>query len=80
MVHKNMGNAGCFILILVAVLAFSLLSFSWTLIFRTPLGLVLLGYLIYRYYKKNKRVEEPEHFEFKSEEEDVIDVDYEDYE
>jgi hypothetical protein len=58
----------------------TMISFSWTIIFRTPVGLVLLGYLIYRYYKKNSVSQPEQPVEFKSEEDEVVDVEYDEFE
>lgn len=76
--RKNFGNMGCLIAILVFILLISIFRVGFYIIFRTPVGLVLLAaYLFYRYFYKKKQVEEEEHFEFKQDKE-VVDVDYED--
>lgn len=76
--NKNIGNIGCLVLVLVLVLLVSMMSFAFTIIFKTPVGLILLAYLIYRFYFKRKKVSHVESFEFDHEEDDAIDVDYED--
>ncbi len=82
------NNFGCLIVLVIFILIF---SFATRLIFTTPLGLVLAIYLIYRWYVGNKKVsvksnDQPteefssnnNHEEFFDEDEEVIDVDYED--
>lgn len=79
------GNFGCGILILVAIVLILIMRFASWIFFRTPVGLVLLAYMIYRYFKRNKHVanvtqnEHESNHEFTSNDE-VIDVEYEDYE
>lgn len=85
MVFRTNGNMGCGILILGVIVFFLIMRFAGWLVFGTPVGLVLLAYIIYRYFKKNKPVADVTHHEsehtpeFTSTDE-VIDVDYEDYE
>lgn len=77
------GSMGCLIAILFVILMFSLMRIVGSLVFTTPIGLLVIGYIIYRYLKKNKKQTvtnaKPEHHDFKQEEE-IIDVDFEDYE
>ncbi len=55
----KLGNIGCLILILVLILAVSMVSFVFTIVFKTPVGLILLGYIVYRlYFKKSKVTQE----------------------
>lgn len=82
MVYRTNGYVGCLIGIVVLLLIFSLFRFAGWLVFGTPLGLVLIGYFTYRYFKGQKKVadvsqsyNEPNH-EFESQD-SVIDVDYE---
>ncbi|MBI9015244.1 MAG: hypothetical protein JEZ08_23625 [Clostridiales bacterium] len=85
MVFRTNGNMGCGILILVLIVFILIMRFAGWLVFGTPVGLVLLAYIIYRYFKNNKPVagvtqnEYEQTPEFTSTDE-VIDVDYEDYE
>lgn len=86
------GNLGCLVLIVVLLLTFSVLTIFGRIIFTTPLGLVLLAYIIYVWYKRKKRVvvnqqeevntnsEENASNKFAEDTGPVIDVDYEDYE
>lgn len=77
------GSMGCLIIILVVILMFSLMRLVGSLVFTTPIGLVLVGYLLYRYLKNNKKQTvtsvEPEHHDFEKEEE-IVDVDFEEFE
>lgn len=81
------GTTGCLFVVLIFILMFSIMRLAGSLIFTTPVGLVLLAYLAYRYFKKNKKdsvtyedtYDQETHKHFESDEE-VIDVDYEDYE
>jgi len=85
MVFRTNKNLGCGIFILVLIVFILLMRFAGWLVFGTPLGLVLLAYMIYRYFKKNKQVADvtnKEHNhepEFNSNEQ-VVDVEYEDFE
>jgi len=85
MVFRTNGNMGCGILILVVIVLFLIMRFAGWLVFGTPVGLVLLAYILYRYFKKNKHVADvtQDDYEQKSDftsTDEVIDVDYEDYE
>ena len=85
MVFRTNGNMGCGILILVVIIFFLIMRFAGWLVFGTPVGLVLLAYIIYRYFKKNKPVADVTQNEYDQTPEftstdEVIDVDYEDYE
>jgi len=82
---RTNGNFGCGILILVIIVLFLVMRFASWIFFRTPVGLVLLAYMIYRYFKKNKQVPDVTQNEYDSTHEftsndEVIDVEYEDYE
>ncbi len=85
MVVRTRGNLGCGIFILVLIVLVLIMRFASWIIFRTPLGIVLVAYMIYRYFKSKKHVadvtqnEYENHTEFTSNDE-VIDVEYEDYE
>jgi cytochrome c-type biogenesis protein CcmH/NrfF len=59
-----------------------MVSFAFNLIFKTPLGLVLLAFVFYRFYIRKKSVEVDDAYEtFENENnEEVIDVDYEEFE
>ncbi|MBN2796049.1 MAG: hypothetical protein JXR88_11630 [Clostridia bacterium] len=79
--HRNLGNLGCLILILVFVLILSIVSFGLKIIFGTPVGILLLGYLIYRFYFKKKAPEvKDEEPVFTDNEDEVIEVKYEERE
>lgn len=79
------GNLG-FILIVILILFLLFFSFALKLIFTTPLGLILLGYLVYQYFKgginfkfvSSRRTEEKfvknENVEEKFQKQDFVDV------
>ena len=82
---RTSGNFGCLLVVLVLILFVSIFSMFTRFLFTTPLGLVLLVYLIYRHYKKQK-MRTQMHAEMHPEEEvnygndeDAIEVDYEEY-
>jgi len=82
MVFRTNGYMGCLVGIIVFMLFFYLIRFTGWLVFTTPVGLVLVAYIAYRYFKKNRNQSEvtndyPTHEpEFKPTD-DVVDVDFE---
>lgn len=77
------SNMGCMILILISIVLITIMVFFGKLIFTTPLGIVLLGIILYGWYKKKKSTVEhvsefhPDKF---SEDDEIIDIEYEDLE
>ena len=55
--YRANGNLGCFVIILVLLLSISMLTFFGKIIFTTPVGLVLLAYIVYIWYKKKNSIE-----------------------
>lgn len=82
MVYRTNGYLGCLILIIVMMIFFTVIRFTGWVIFGTPVGLVLLGYIVYRYFKKNKEQEvSKDYYEEEpnfNNDNDIVDVDYED--
>lgn len=76
------GTFGCLFAIIVLLIIFYFLRFTGWLVFGTPVGLVLVGYWIYKYFKRNNHEAEVTQNSFEAEPEfnddkTVIDVDYE---
>lgn len=89
MVYRANGYMGCLVGILFMIVFFYIIRLTGWVIFGTPVGLVIVGYFVYRYFKKQKNVGSS-HYEthtYESNEQhgfdkedvvDVVDVDYED--
>jgi hypothetical protein len=81
MLFRTNGNAGCLIGILFMVVAFYVIRLTGAVVFGTPVGLVLIAYIIYRYFKKNKQAEVSNTYEAHEPDfdksESVIDVEFE---
>ncbi len=82
-------NMGCLIGVVVLILVMSIIGFFGKLVFTTPVGLVLVAYLGYRWYKKNKELNNVDtsssvHYtnpdKFSSDESEIVDVEFEDFE
>lgn len=78
------SNTGCLPLILIGIVFTYILILFGKFLFTTPIGLVLVLYMTYIWYKKKKKIvvenTEDIHTNFSEEEEIVIDVDYEEFE
>jgi hypothetical protein len=57
-----------------------MVSFAFNIVFKTPVGLILLGYLVYRFYFKKKPEKVTEEEVFYTSDEETIEVNYEERE
>ena len=81
MVFRTNGTMGWLFLIIFVLLIFSIFRFAGWVVFSTPVGIALLGYVAYRYIKgrlKKSEVSNQNHFEHEFESHDsVVDVEFE---
>lgn len=75
-------NGGCLFLFILGIILFLLIRFAWAILFKTPLGIALLVYMIYKYYKFSKKVKQKNTTTYEQTDEgfkEEIEVDYEEY-
>ncbi|MCH4889435.1 hypothetical protein EZV73_17775 [Acidaminobacter sp. JC074] len=81
MVFRTNGATGWLFLFIFILLVFSIFRFAGWVVFSTPVGIALVGYIAYRYIKgrlNKPEVDSHDHYEpeFKSNE-SVVDVEFE---
>ena len=84
MIYRSNINLGCLAAVFTFLFIFLIFRFSWIIIFKTPVGWILLAYLVYRFISKRYRLNKVKKESFKSEDQtvpgsDEIEVDYEEY-
>ena len=84
MIYRSNINLGCLAAVFTFLTIFLIFRFSWIIIFKIPVGLILFAYLVYRFISKRYRLNKVKKESFKSEDQtvpasDEIEVDYEEY-
>jgi predicted membrane protein len=83
-IYRSNSNLGCLAAVIAFLIIFMIFRFSWIVIFKTPVGWVLLAYILYRYISKRYRINKAKNEFTEAEEHPVdqseeIEVEYEDY-
>ena len=76
------ANGGCLFLFILGIILVLLFRFTWMILFKTPLGIALLIYIIYKYFKFSKKVKQQKTERYEQKDEGLkeeIEVDYEEY-
>ena len=84
MIYRSNINLGCLAAVFTFLTIFLIFRFSWIIIFKTPVGWILLAYLLYRYISKRYRMNKAKKETFEAEDQtvrssDEIEVEYEEY-
>lgn len=84
MIYRSNINLGCLAAVITFLTIFLIFRFSWIIIFKTPVGWILLAYLVYRFISKRYRLNKAKKETFETEDQtvsasDEIEVDYEEY-
>lgn len=80
----RMNNTlGCLTAIVILLLIGRLFGFVFTILFSKPVMIIIGLYLVYRFIKRyldSREKVEPPHYHFESDKEEVVDVDFEEFE